>query len=209
MGRKFLTTPNVNGVDVALVNHTHSNLAPTGAIVMYGGSTAPSGWLLCDGSAVSRTTYANLFAVIGTAFGVGDNSTTFNLPDLRERFPLGWKAAGAVGGTLGAAGGTLSHTHDSHSFTQPSSHSHSGGAVGTGGAHTHNVPQTSGTALDVGGTGSNAARYAHTHTADSAGDHSHTFTQPSSHTHSGGAVSPTTHSAQDPPFQVVNFIIRT
>jgi microcystin-dependent protein len=55
--------------------------APVGAIVPYGGDTAPTGYLLCDGSAVSRTTYADLFAVIGTKYGSGDGSTTFNLPD--------------------------------------------------------------------------------------------------------------------------------
>lgn len=63
--------------------------APVGSIQAYGGTTAPLGWLLCQGQAVSRTTYAELFAVIGTAFGTGDGSTTFNLPDLRESVPKG------------------------------------------------------------------------------------------------------------------------
>lgn len=63
--------------------------APVGAIQAYGGTTAPSGWLLCQGQAVSRTTYADLFAAIGTAFGTGDGSTTFNVPDLRESAPVG------------------------------------------------------------------------------------------------------------------------
>ena len=62
---------------------------PTGSIIMYGAATAPTGWLLCDGSAVSRTTYADLFAIIGTTFGAGNGSTTFNLPDLRDRFVVG------------------------------------------------------------------------------------------------------------------------
>lgn len=63
--------------------------APIGSIQAYGGTTAPSGWLLCQGQAVSRTTYAELFAVIGTAFGKGNESTTFNVPDLREAVPKG------------------------------------------------------------------------------------------------------------------------
>lgn len=58
--------------------------APVGAIMPYGGTTAPDGFLLCQGQAVNRTTYAELFKVIGTAFGAGDGSTTFNVPDLRE-----------------------------------------------------------------------------------------------------------------------------
>jgi microcystin-dependent protein len=56
-----------------------------GTIVAFGGSTAPEGWLPCDGRAVSRATFALLFAVIGTRWGTGDGSTTFNVPDLRER----------------------------------------------------------------------------------------------------------------------------
>ena len=62
---------------------------PTGVIVPYGGSIAPNGYLLCDGTAVSREDYADLFAVIGTSYGTGDNSTTFNVPDLRECVPVG------------------------------------------------------------------------------------------------------------------------
>lgn len=58
--------------------------APIGCIQAYGGATAPDGWLICNGAAVSRTTYAALFAVVGTSFGAGDGSTTFNIPDLRE-----------------------------------------------------------------------------------------------------------------------------
>lgn len=69
----------------ALIQH----LAPTGKIDAYGGDTAPSGWLICDGSAVSRATYSALWDVIGTNFGQGDGSTTFNLPDLRGRFLRG------------------------------------------------------------------------------------------------------------------------
>ncbi len=58
-------------------------------ILPYGGSAAPTNWFLCDGTAKNRTTYATLFAVVSTTFGVGDGSTTFNLPDLRGRVPVG------------------------------------------------------------------------------------------------------------------------
>jgi microcystin-dependent protein len=60
-----------------------------GFIQIYVGSTAPTGWLLCDGSAVSRATYAALFGLIGTTYGAGDGSTTFNVPDLRSSLPVG------------------------------------------------------------------------------------------------------------------------
>ena len=81
-----------------------------GTIVAYGGTTAPDGWLLCDGSAVSRSEYPRLFAVIGTAFGAGDGSTTFNLPDLQQRFPLG-KGSSGTGSQLGETGGSIDHQH--------------------------------------------------------------------------------------------------
>lgn len=61
-------------------------LVPTGVVQAFAGSTTPQGWLLCDGSAVSRTDYAALYAVIGTTYGAGDGSSTFNLPNLTDRF---------------------------------------------------------------------------------------------------------------------------
>lgn len=83
---------------------------PPGITLPYGGTTAPNGYILCDGSAVSRTTYAALFAILSTTYGVGDGSTTFNVPDLRQRFPLG-KATSGTGSTLGGTGGAIDHTH--------------------------------------------------------------------------------------------------
>lgn len=84
---------------------------PAGALTMYGGSTAPTGWLLCDGSAVSRSTYADLFTAIGTAFGVGDGSTTFNVPDMRSRSPIGaGQGSGLTNRALAATGGAETHT---------------------------------------------------------------------------------------------------
>jgi microcystin-dependent protein len=61
-----------------------------GIIAFFSATTAPDGWLECNGAAVSRTTYAALFAALGTTYGVGDGSTTFNLPDLRGEFIRGW-----------------------------------------------------------------------------------------------------------------------
>lgn len=89
---------------------TTNELAPVATMTMYGGTSAPSGYLLCDGSPVSRTTYSALFAVVGTTYGAGDGSTTFNLPDLRQRFPLG-KGSSGTGQTLGETGGNIDHLH--------------------------------------------------------------------------------------------------
>lgn len=71
-------------------------LLPVGIVQAFAGTTIPSGWLLCDGSAVSRTTYANLYACIGDTYGAGDGSTTFNLPNLVDKFVEGSATAGTV-----------------------------------------------------------------------------------------------------------------
>lgn len=69
---------------------TKAEAVPAGQIGWFGTDSAPSGWLKCDGSNVSRTTYADLFAAISTRWGVGDGSTTFRLPELRGEFVRGW-----------------------------------------------------------------------------------------------------------------------
>lgn len=86
---------------------------PIGAIQAYGGASAPNGWLICDGSAVSRTTYSELFSAIGTTYGSGDGSTTFNLPDLKGRVIVGVGESSATGHTnhtLGQKSGEEKHT---------------------------------------------------------------------------------------------------
>ena len=83
-------------------------IQPAGIIQMYAGSTAPTNWLLCDGSAVSRTTYSSLFSAIGTNYGVGNGSTTFNLPNLTNRMPIG-KGTGSFA-TLNNQGGAETFT---------------------------------------------------------------------------------------------------
>jgi len=97
---------------------------PSGLILPFGGAAAPSGYLLCYGQAISRSTYSTLFSAISTTYGVGDGSSTFNLPDLRGRTIAGQDDMGGVsanrltdavtgglnGDTLGDTGGTESHT---------------------------------------------------------------------------------------------------
>ena len=83
---------------------------PVGTMVPYGNSTPPANWLICDGSAISRTTYAELFAVIGTSYGSGDGSTTFNLPDKRGRVSVGLDGNDDVFNSIGNKGGEKQHT---------------------------------------------------------------------------------------------------
>ena len=84
--------------------------SPTGGMVQWGTDTPPSGWLLCNGTAVSRTTYVDLFNVIGTVFGAGDGSTTFNLPKSKGNVIVGKDAAQTEFNTLGVTGGAKTHT---------------------------------------------------------------------------------------------------
>lgn len=106
---------------------------------MYAGAAAPSGWLLCDGSAVSRTTYSTLFAVVGTTYGVGDGSTTFNIPDLQGRFPMGKGThanVNALGKNDGAAVADRQAKHK-HSFAgQTFSNPGAGGYVASADGNT-------------------------------------------------------------------------
>jgi hypothetical protein len=78
-------------------------LIPTGVTLPFAGASAPTGWLICDGSAVSRTTYVNLFVVLSTTWGVGDGSLTFNIPDMREKVPVGIGTSGTLITSTGSA----------------------------------------------------------------------------------------------------------
>ena len=122
--------------------------APAGTVSMWSGtaSSVPNGYLLCDGSAVSRVAYTDLFNAIGTAHGVGDGSTTFNLPNLRNRFVVGEGTSYALAATGGSADATLvshSHTVDSHSHSDGSlsvdnhSHNFNGNLNAATSANTH------------------------------------------------------------------------
>lgn len=106
---------------LTLVQNEMLAIAP-GTVWMYGGATAPTGWLLCDGSAISRTTYANLFAVLSTTYGVGDGSTTFNVPDARGVFirGAGTQTISAINytGTRGTTQGDQMQGH-THNYERP------------------------------------------------------------------------------------------
>lgn len=145
---------------------TPSAAIPPGAIMEYGAASAPTGWLLCDGSAVSRATYSDLFAVISTTFGVGDGSTTFNVPDFRGRVGVGTgTGSGLTARTLAATGGEESHTqstaempsHNHDEWTNAAGSTFIGGGAATGDTVGAVTSATAGTRFTTGSKGSGTA----------------------------------------------------
>jgi len=206
---------------------------PTGALFPFAGdpATAPTGFLYCRGQDVSRTTYAALYAVLGTTYGAGDGSTTFGLPNLQTRVPAGLDKAGTPDtafDTLGETGG---------SKTSVASHDHGAGTIATasGGSHSHTLNTISDVDFnnhdhDIAGKQTSNTSHTHTgtttvaagisggtdvtlstqsastgvtwaNTSNSAGSHTHTTT--------GTSASSGTSAGNLPPYIVFNYIIKT
>lgn len=137
---------------------------PPGSIMMYALPTAPEGWLVCDGSAVSRTLYSRLYSVIGDTYGAGDGVTSFNLPDFRGRVPVGMDPVDSDFNAIGATGGEKTHLL---TLAEMPSHTHSFSWSGTtsSDAHTHTFSATS---------SSDAHSHTFSDTSSSNGGHTHT-----------------------------------
>jgi len=123
--------------------------SPVGSVQMFAGSSAPDSWLLCGGQAVSRSTYATLFSLVGTTYGSGDGSTTFNVPNLSGRVPVGLDSGDASFDALGETGGAKTHTLDASEIP---SHTH------TVNDHTHSINHNHGAVT------SSASGINHSHT---------------------------------------------
>jgi microcystin-dependent protein len=161
----------------------------TGLIVPWGNNSTPSGFLDCDGTAVSRSTYANLFTVIGTTYGVGDGSTTFNLPDLTDKVVIGKSPSKALASTGGAnevatsgniTGSVGNTTLDTSTIA---SHSHSMKRSGSSNFPGDNGSPSSKSSSSTGG----------------GGGHSHSF---------GGSFAGSNVSVLQ-PYATVKYIIKT
>ncbi len=168
--------PGTGASSVASVAQT----TPIGSVIDYAGAVAPEGWLLCFGQEVSRSAYSALFSAIGTTYGTGNGSTTFNLPDCRGRVTAGRDNMGGTDAgrltkilssrNLGGTGGVQEHTL---TVAQMPAHSHSG-TTSTNGAHSHSMSSgdTAGWGTNVDGT----PQSNRTLNTNSAGAHNHTFT---------------------------------
>lgn len=191
---------------------------PIGGMMMWPGATVPTAnWEFCRGQQLSRTTYKALFDLIGTTYGIGDGSTTFNIPDLQQRFPLG-KAAAGTGSTVGATGGAIDHTHASGALSGSTGASGAlavSGNTGDESAHTHSGtagPTSVGETIVVAaGVGASVAIDFHTHPvttgAGSAHHHDSGSLTAATHTHGAGTLAMAATGTANPPYLVVNYII--
>lgn len=181
-----------------------------GAGFMWFLNTAPdSKHILLQGQNISRSTYADLFSLWGTTYGSGDGSTTFGVPDLRQRFPLG-KAASGTGVTLGSTGGAIDHTHTgpshTHDYTDVPAHTH----TITDPGHTHDVTVVAA----IGGSSKEIERVPDASATETLSDKAQSKVTGIT-VNSAGVATGTTQAAgtgatgaTNPPFFVVNFAIR-
>lgn len=191
---------------VATTAFVQNNSVPTGALMMWSTASAPTGWLLCNGTAVSRTVYAALFAAIGTTFGSGDGSTTFNVPNYNNRTAVGAGGLYALGATGGSKDSiVVSHTHTATANTY--SHQHfvvkNGTVIELGDITTTN--SVSEAATQAGATNQSYVMRPGSGVADvglsSADSHTHTITV--------GTTGSSGTDANMPPYLAINFIIKT
>ena len=189
---------NVNLQSAAVLN-------PVGALVAIAHDSVPDGWLLCDGRDVSRTTYAALWQKIGTIWGAGNGSSTFNLPNLRKRMLLGKLYDSAVStafDVVGETGGDFDHLHATGAG---GAHTHTlSGSTGAGTSHSHGITPTMGNDNAGGGGGSYVANVT---TTDAESSHTHPVgslaaANESTHTHGNTGTG-------NPPYAVINWIIKT
>jgi len=148
---------------------------PPGTVKQFAGSVAPTGYLICDGSTVSRATYAALFTAIGIAYGAGDGSTTFGLPDGRGRVLVGLGTHADVGTLANNEGASLGarrvkHKHTSSFSVNDPGHNHGGVTSGPSiGIQEHSVGNNSTWGVYSGGNWDPTPTSAHTHTIPSSG----------------------------------------
>jgi microcystin-dependent protein len=190
-----------------------------GEISMWATATAPSGYLLCDGTAVSRSTYSSLFAVLSTTFGTGDGTTTFNLPDFRDRMPIGagtTYAANSSGGSANAS--VISHNHGGSTAADAShTHTFSGTSSGQSASHTHSMnyymDDANGNNGYIGVVDGDNAISSNYQTGSTSNDHTHTYSGTtsagSSHSHTITTDGVAGTNLNLPPYRGIYFIIKT
>lgn len=160
------TFPNIDGAVTASQDELNGGGVPVASMIPFAGIVAPAGFLICDGAEIDRTTYSALFDIIGTAYGAGNDSSTFNLPDMRDSVMAG----SSVTNLDASSAGTEYHVITD---AQMPSHSHS---VGSNGSHIHTINAGLGGAAN--GSDSNVADFKNTGSTgstNSSGNHNHSL----------------------------------
>jgi microcystin-dependent protein len=168
--------------------------SPTGAIIMFGGSSAPSGWLLCDGQSVPVASFTDLHSVIGYAYGGA--GPDFNVPDLRQKFPLG-KSDSGTGSVLGETGGTIDHDHD----VPPHYHGMGLGSdleILSSGSHSHTIDHGHTASSNTVADHAHTINHGHTASSNTVADHAHTINH--GHTASSNTVADHVHPNSSWPY---------
>jgi len=167
-------TPGEGSTATIAVDSTYTGFVPTGTVVQYAGLSAPSGWLICDGTAVSRTTYSNLWIALGetsSVWGQGNGSTTFNLPDMTSRLPYGGNS-GAVSPTVTTITANTDHSHNANSGWENSNHSHTISASSGNNSTNHNHSITS----NAGNVNADHSHNWGNNTGNVSNGHTHNYT---------------------------------
>ncbi len=134
---------NISGAVASSTTATNAdNGCPIGTVIAHAANTPPTGWLECNGAVISRTTYANLFSIIGTVWGSGDGSTTFNLPDFRGEFLRGWDNGRGID-----FGRTFANFQDHQSLNHDHKIRNYNGGIGTN-SYPNNITYSSGSYID-------------------------------------------------------------
>ena len=201
-----------------------SGSSPSGSLTAFAGATAPTGWLICDGSVVSQATYASLYAVVGGTYNTGgEGAGNFRLPNIKGRAIVGRDASQTEFNVLGETGGAKTHTltttempYHNHTGTAATNGSHSHSSSISGGSHEH--PMSTGAALSLGagnslfansgnppvtsaGNTGTSPSHSHSLTINTDGSHSHSLSI--DYAGSGGA-----HNNLQ-PYIALNWIIKT
>jgi microcystin-dependent protein len=175
---------------------------PAGAVMMWAGPTPPAGWMICDGTAISRAGFPSLFANIAVTWGAGNGTTTFNIPDFRDRVPVGNSGTKALASSGGVETVALS-------VAEMPTHSHGGNTGGRSAGHTHAIAVErfdSGNGVSLGASFINSVLLA----AGAGGTAYGPLTGGESvdHSHSIGAEGSGSAHTNMQPYRAINYIIR-
>jgi microcystin-dependent protein len=196
------------------VEAVYREVVPVGTVLMWAGSDAnvPTNWLLCNGAAISRSTYSDLFNSLGSGFGGGNGSTTFNIPDMRDRFVVGAGTTYSRNGKGGSVSVTLStaqlasHNHGNTGSTTPS-HTH---GISSSGTHGHALDYSSSGGINHGVTAMGTKLGTSSGIVGTSGAHTHTTSSQSggSHLHSTGSAGSGLAHENRPPYIGMFYIIK-